>query len=429
MENNDQTNPLFRRTRLPQELEKIRKWKEEGKSIDEIFDLIDKRVANRQDIEEIFSNEEQKENVEVFEETKENEEKKEIENVEVEDSEDNEFSEEELDEIISDEGNYYNEDNVLNAESEETTEEVVEEETIENISEETKENEVKEFKENQEQEEFRYLKDEELEDFPDQPFKLYGEEEKEEMVQSIRINGIIQPIVVRPLDNGKFQILAGHNRRYCGREAGLKEFPCKIKYGLTDDEAKLYLIDTNIATRKKISPMEIAKALQIKKNTYKSEQIRLKIQKAVLDENLEDVNVREKVQEVENMSRGSLQRYLRLNHLEESLQNLVDDEKIPLKVAENISFMGRPAQKIIANMLEKDKKLKISETQSKKLKKEEFLNKDKISEILQRKEVSKDEEEITIKFKKIEIESFFKDLEPEIVKEKILDMLQNFTQN
>ncbi len=462
MEN--QIIPLLRNTKLTGELEKIKSWKEEGRTKEEILNLIDRRIVLPEDVEKIF----EEQVVQINPETEEsNEEEKNKEDVEEkntfesarEEDEDENLDEEELEEILN-EQNFYTENDTVNTEEskeqekqekEENQNEAIDEENVYDYDEEEeiedfdyeeylkheeelytiqeeKAEEVEavdeEYKktENDNQEEFRYLKDEELEDFPNQPFKLYDGEERDEMIQSIRINGIIQSLVVRPLENGKFQILAGHNRRVCGREAGLKEFPCIIKYGLSDDEAKLYLIDTNIATRKKISPMEMAKALLIKKNTYKSEQIKLKIKKAVLDENLDNINVREKMQEVENMSSGNLQRYLRLNHLEESLQNLVDEGKISLKVAENLSFIGKMQQKSLGKMIEDDN-IKISESQSKKLKNEEFLNKDKILEILQKKPTTTEKEEIIVKFEKAEIERFFEDLDPINVKEKILNIL------
>lgn len=108
------------------------------------------------------------------------------------------------------------------------------------------------------------IEDSKLEDYPNQPFKLYDKEKRNEMIESIRISGIMQPLIVRPIDNGKYQILAGHNRRSCARELGITKYLCIIKKNLTDDEAKIYLIDTNLCTRDKISPMERARAYKIK---------------------------------------------------------------------------------------------------------------------------------------------------------------------
>ncbi len=122
------------------------------------------------------------------------------------------------------------------------------------------------------QQEVKYEKEEnitatlnsKLEDYPNQPFKLYDKEKRNEMIESIRISGIMQPLIVRPINNGKYQIMAGHNRRSCARELGITKYPCIIKKNLTDDEAKIYLIDTNLCTRDKISPMERARAYKIK---------------------------------------------------------------------------------------------------------------------------------------------------------------------
>lgn len=429
MEN--QIIPLLRRSKLDGELEKIKKMKEEGKTKEEVLRLIDRRIVITEDVEEIFKDE-QEDKVEV-------EKMKQLETEEIVKIEQQEESgglnQKELEEAISNDENFYTEDDILKVEEDNgSIAEILEEQKneqnkeiekfIKNEEDSKIEKVIEEKKDlEQEKEEFKYLKDEELEDFPNQPFKLYNEEKKEEMIQSIKINGIIQSLIVRPIGDKKYQILAGHNRRMCGREAGLKEFPCKIKYGLTDDEAKLIMVDTNFATREQLSPMEKAKALLIRKNVYRTEKIRSKIEKGILGDNLETIDVRERLKAIENMSDGNLQRYLRLNYLDESLQNLVEEGKLSLKVAENLSFIGKPYQRTIANMIQKDN-LKISETQSKQLKNEENLSKDKILDIFQKKEQLKKTDEISIIFKRTEIESFFDNFEPENIKKKILSALQ-----
>ncbi len=92
--------------------------------------------------------------------------------------------------------------------------------------------------------EFKELTDEQLIGY--QEFQLYNNELNKKLVQSIKINGIIQPLIARPLPNGKYQILSGRNRRLCGRKAGIKKFPCIIIYGLTDDNARDLVINSNI---------------------------------------------------------------------------------------------------------------------------------------------------------------------------------------
>lgn len=129
------------------------------------------------------------------------------------------------------------------------------------------------------------IAEEKLEDYPNQPFKLYSDDKKREMIESIKINGIMQPLIVRPIGENKYQILAGHNRRNCAKEIGLTELPCIIKENLTDDEAKIYLIDTNLCTRDNISPMERARAYRIKYDTYKKRNIKTSVLEEVRKDN------------------------------------------------------------------------------------------------------------------------------------------------
>lgn len=395
--------PIVRDRYLEKEIEKIKRWKEEGITKEEAYEKRDKRIIKMSDIEEIYAEdlkvtEDEKENTNNNEETENN-----LENI----SEVEEISE--LENVIDDV---------------KPPEDINEIENGESLEKEKQE--ILEGNESEKSEEFKYLKDEELVDFPEQPFKLYNDEQKEDMINSIKINGIIQPLIVRPIEDGKYQILSGHNRRICGKEAGLEDFPCKIKYNLSDEEAKLYLVDTNLATRNEISPMERAKALLIRRNVYKTERIKLKIEKGILEDNLDDVNIRKKIQEVENMSNGNIQRYLRLNYLSENLKNLADNKSINLKVAENLSYLPKEQQKLVGNLIENNG-IRISESQAKKLRQEENLNKERIEEFFTKKE-KKNNEIITIKFLKEEIENYFESLDDvNIVKQKILEILRDKT--
>ena len=403
----NQTIPMFRNRFLNQKLEEVKKWKEEGKSKEEVLNLIDRKILTDEDVEEIYKEnslvnqtvEKNNNSEDLFENQNKDEtveEKNEEEEIEVPIESTGSLEEESIEnEEIKDNDTEEN-NNIFNLEEKEF-DKIVDKTLDEYRTNEQKENGIKE--------EYKDIPDEDLIDFEDQPFKLYNEEKKEEMIRSIKLNGIIQPLIVRPIDNGKYQILSGHNRRICGREAGLKVFPCKIKYDLTDDEAKLYLVDTNLATRDEISPMEKARALKIRKETYKNEKIKAKIESGIKEEIDENVDVRKKIQEIENMSSGNLQRYLRLNYLDKTLQDLVDNGKVALKVAENLSYLPKDKQKIIGNLIEKDD-VKVSENQAVKLKKEEDLNKEKILEMLSQK-TQEENTTITIKFEKEELQNFF----------------------
>ena len=258
------------------------------------------------------------------------------------------------------------------------------------------------------------IEDSKLEDYPNQPFKLYDKEKRNEMIESIRINGIMQPLIVRPIDNGKYQILAGHNRRSCARELGITKYPCIIKKSLTDDEAKIYLIDTNLCTREKISPMERARAYKIKYDTYKKRNINTSMFDEVKKDNVGALNTLIKE---EKTSAGSIQRYLRLMYLVPSLQELADKGKISLTVGEKLSFLPNEEQKFVAEIIKDN--VKINDGMAQKIRKESeknkredyynFLMKEDILDLIKpRKKSNEDEQEyVCVKFYKDEIDRYF----------------------
>lgn len=258
------------------------------------------------------------------------------------------------------------------------------------------------------------IEDSKLEDYPNQPFKLYDKEKRNEMIESIRINGIMQPLIVRPIDNGKYQILAGHNRRSCARELGITKYPCIIKKNLTDDEAKIYLIDTNLCTRDKISPMERARAYKIKYDTYKKRNINTSMFEEIKKDNEGALNTLIKE---EKTSAGSIQRYLRLMYLVPSLQDLVDKGKISLTVGEKLSFLPNEEQKFVAEIIKDN--VKINDGMAQKIRKESernkredyynFLMKEDILDLIKSKKKSKDDEQdyVCVKFYRDEIDKYF----------------------
>lgn len=258
------------------------------------------------------------------------------------------------------------------------------------------------------------IEDSELEDYPNQPFKLYDKEKRNEMIESIRINGIMQPLIVRPIDNGKYQILAGHNRRSCARELGITKYPCIIKKNLTDDEAKIYLIDTNLCTRDKISPMERARAYKIKYDTYKKRNINTSMFDEVKKDNVGALGT---LMKEEKTSNASIQRYLRLMYLIPSLQDLADKGKISLTVGEKLSFLPNEEQKFVAEIVKDN--IKINDGMAQKIRKESernkredyynFLMKEDILDLIKSKKKSKEDEQdyVCVKFYRDEIDRYF----------------------
>lgn len=384
--NNGELIPNFRKVKYEKGMDELRSWKAMGLTKEEALERLDRRAMNNSDVDEVYGHD-QKEDDDTQDLVSDYEDKN-------QEKEENTSDELEGIEDIFKTQNEIKEDN-----NEPETQE--EKEAEKNISGENDDKEIQNEtqtndkinlipKTNPNGNQYIELTDDELEDFPenDQIFHRYNEQEEEEMINSIKLNGIIQPIIVRKLNDGKYQILAGHNRRRCGRKAGLIKYPCIVKNNLTDAEAEIYLIDTNLATRENLSPMEKARALLKRKNLLSSREMKKKIQEQIINDNKESnqgKDILEKIQKEENMSRGNIQRYLRLNELDKSLQDIVDNKGMNLKVAENLSFLKKPEQKAIAELL--NNKIKISEKQARDLKNDEDLSVDKIKQYFEKKEI------------------------------------------
>ena len=384
-----------------EEIKKIRNWRNEGYGLEKIKELVDKTNITEEEIEQIFyENSEKTQNEEKLDllETNENSNKPEqqternIENIKEQNEAEfiynnSEFVSEEVDE-----------DEIEDLEEiEENKIEIEEENTIDDIK-----------VENMENEKYEIVKDEDLEDFPNQPFKMYSESRKNTMIESIKINGIIEPIVVRKTETGKYQILSGHNRRICGREAGLKEFRCIVKENMTEDEARLYMVDSNLMVRD-VMPTERGKALSIRKECLRNEKIASKIENEIMQDNVDKLDtIQQKMIEENQMSNGNIQRYIRLNYLIPQLGDMVDNKELNLKTGENLSFLSKKEQRDISNIIEKEN-VKISEGMSKKIKKASEngeLTKELMKQILIKE---KDKRlEIRVIFFEDEIQKYFK---------------------
>mgnify|MGYP002542126069 CR=1 FL=1 len=390
-----------------EEMKKIRNWRNEGYELEKIKELVDKTNITDEEIEQIFYEnseeiQEQNLNEEISNTSEANEDNKEV---EPQEEIKTEIIEEPKEQIETEE--IYNDENISEEFDEDDMDDL--EEIEENEIEIEEENIIDDVKsENVEDEKYEIIKDEDLEDFPNQPFKMYSESRKNTMIESIKINGIIEPIVVRKTENGKYQILSGHNRRLCGREAGLTEFRCIVKENMTEDEARLYMVDSNLMVRD-VMPTERGKALSIRKECLRNEKIASKIENEIMQDNVDKLDtIQQKMIEENQMSNGNIQRYIRLNYLIPQLGDMVDNKEINLKTGENLSFLSKKEQRDISNIIEKEN-VKISEGMSKKIKKASEsgeLTKELMKQILIKERDKK--LEIRVIFFEDEIQKYFK---------------------
>lgn len=190
-------------------------------------------------------------------------------------------------------------------------------------------------------------------------FELYTGERLEDMVQSIKDNGVLIPIIVQPL-NGKYEILIGHNRWNASKLAGKENVPAIIKTELSEDEAKMYVIESNLMQRgfDNLKISEQAAVIAMRHSQMFSQGKRNDIiHELQLLENPEQETsspmgnklgtTSEKLGAEYGMSKNSIARLLRIDKLMDSLKPLVDDGTIPVRAAVNISYLEEDVQHML----------------------------------------------------------------------------------
>ena len=191
-------------------------------------------------------------------------------------------------------------------------------------------------------------------------FGMYSGERLEDMIESIKENGILSPIIVQPTDNGKYEILIGHNRWNASKIAGLPTVPAIIKEGLSPDEAEMYVIESNLMQRGfnnlKISEQAEVIAMRYDKMFSQGKRNDI-IRELQLIENPDSAeepeqpkSSREKVGEEYGLSRNSVARLVRVSKLIDSLKELVDNGTIAVRTAVNLSYLSEQAQSDIADL-------------------------------------------------------------------------------
>ncbi len=237
--------------------------------------------------------------------------------------------------------------------------------------------------------------------FPNQPFQPYKEEEMEKMVESIRENGVISPIVVRPKEDGTYEIISGHNRVEACRRAGFTFIPSFIRE-VDDATAVILMVDSNLRQREKLLPSEKAKAYKMKMEALKRQGERRDLTSCHDGTKFRsDDAVAENVQD----SARQVQRFVRLNNLSPALMNLVDEGKLALTPAVEISYLDSADQEIVQEIMERDQ-VSPSLSQAQKLRKLSDTKKINDREIDRVLTVEKPMYE-TIVFRRNKIEQFF----------------------
>ncbi len=179
--------------------------------------------------------------------------------------------------------------------------------------------------------------------FRNHPFKVLDDDRMKDLVQSIKDNGILNPVLVRPDEQDGFEMISGHRRMHAAKLAGLTTVPAIIKE-MTDDEAVIAMVDSNMQ-REEILPSERAFSLKMKMDAMRRQGKRTDLSQDAASESmkrmtektsgtefqkLEDSWSREEVGQQAGISGRQVQKYLRLTELTEDLLNLVDQKKLSI---------------------------------------------------------------------------------------------------
>ena len=241
-----------------------------------------------------------------------------------------------------------------------------------------------------------------LHPFTSHPFQVRDDEEMDRMVDSVKEYGVMTPAIVRPRREGGYEIVAGHRRCHASQRAGLDTMPCIVRH-MDDDTAIILMVDSN-CQREHILPSEKAKAYEMKLEAVKRKAGRpSKINSSQVGTNFRADEV---VAQGAGESRNQVQRYIRLNNLIPELMEMVDDGKLKMTPAVEISYLTPEEQADVYQHLD-SMDCTPSLSQAQKLKaasKEAVVTPEKIHQIMQEKtpSVKPREQQISISVSKVE---------------------------
>lgn len=239
---------------------------------------------------------------------------------------------------------------------------------------------------------------EKIHSFEGHPYKVLDNEEMELLIESIKEQGILSPIIVRPIEEAEkeYEVISGHRRLHAAVKAGMKTVPALI-YDITRDKAAIMLVDSNLH-REHILPSEKAFAYKLKMEALKhqgktSSQVGTKLR------------TDEIIAEQAGESRNQIQRYIRLTNLIPELLDLVDEGKIALTPAVELSYLAEDQQYVLLDTIEEEERTPSfsQAVRFKKLSQTNELDAEQIETIMQEDKANQRE---TIKFSLEQLQQF-----------------------
>lgn len=223
----------------------------------------------------------------------------------------------------------------------------------------------------------------------------YTDEDWDDLVTSIKENGVIQPAVVRPSHDGQYEIILGHHRRDASILAGRKTLPCVIQE-MDDDTAELFFIESNI--QKGFDRLPISQKSELIFRRYEALKRQGKRTDLMSEEEKEDAD---SVNEEFHLCVATIKRYIRLYKLSDNMKKLLDDRIIGIRVGVDLSFLPEKWQDYLYHEIVK-RKIKINSSQSrqiKKLEKDGLISEKMIEEVIAPYQDKKGDNEKKVSYK------------------------------
>jgi len=228
-------------------------------------------------------------------------------------------------------------------------------------------------------------------DFQNHPFKIRDDEEMKKMVESVKENGVLNPILVRPKKNGMYEIISGHRRKRASEIVRNKSIPAIVR-NLTDDEAIIIMVDSNLQ-REEILPSEKAFAYKMKLEAMNRQGCRTDLTSGPM---VQKLNSTEVIGERTEESGRQVRRYIRLTELISEILQMVDKKQVAFRPAVELSYLTKTEQKDLYELMQyADATPSLAQAiRLKKLSYNKVLDADKIEEI-----INEDKPNQVLKFK------------------------------
>lgn len=258
-----------------------------------------------------------------------------------------------------------------------------------------------------------------LHPFPNQPFKVRNDEAMKSLVESIKLNGLLNRIIIRPRNAGGYEIIAGHRRVEAFRQLGYDAIPAELRTDLDEDGAILAMVETNLRQRPKLLPSEGAWAYRMMRDVLLHRGERTDLQE------IKKKSTRNEIADMYGEDPRQINRYVRLTYLERLLLDYADSGKLKVGAAVGISFLDEEAQKWIAEHYKKNRRFPNND-QIKKLRRlseKEALTRAVFDEIMLEEAPAKAAKEDFLNDLR---EEYFPDLMDDDIKEKIIELVEEY---